>query len=353
MRMNRISIGVLTLIIVIGVSQRATAVEKTRIPFAESNIDAGLKVLPVNAEVQALRGSTDCDTIGGFDRGPFGGPNRWRTDIIEMTDDSLLTRIEIDLIFFGLADLYFTVHEQCHIADPYESIGPENIVQRQGNEEDPPDFTLRTYSSDVYDDPVLLKAGCRYAFGVSWAVEVFFVIDDRTYPTTDDGFQDGDVLGSSGLTLGGGPPVADTINNLNLQSGGAYLMHICLAPKPGACCLGDGVCQDLVLLDCQDAGGTFTAERFTCEDLDEEAGGLGDDDNGCPLVIGGCCLPDGACVNIDRFACESEANAGTWNMEACDAQGFLCAPHGACCLEDASCTGSAERECAAADGTYQ
>ncbi|MCH8241598.1 MAG: hypothetical protein IH897_03180, partial [Planctomycetes bacterium] len=350
MRTNRISVGVLTLIIVTGVSQQATAVEQTMTPFAELDIDAGLKTLPITGEVGAMLGSTGCDTIGGFDRGPHGGPNRWRADIIEMTDDSVLKRIEIELIFFGLADLYFTVHEQCNINDPYERIGPENIVQHQGNEDD--DFTLRTYSSKVYDvavNPVLLKAGCRYLFGVAWAVEVFFVLDERTYPTTDDGFQDGDVLGSSGLTLGGGPPVADTISNLlNIASSGAYLMNICLAPKPGACCQNEGACQDLVLADCQAAGGTFTAERFLCDDLFAD-----EDQDGCPLVAGGCCLPDGACLDLDRFACESEANAGTWNTEACDPEGFLCAPHGACCHEDASCDDFAEGECDNAGDTYQ
>ena len=78
MRTSQTTIGVLTLIIGMGLWGQVTAAEQVSVPLAESDINAGLKLLPWSGEVGALLVPADCDTIGGADRGPFGGRDRYR-----------------------------------------------------------------------------------------------------------------------------------------------------------------------------------------------------------------------------------------------------------------------------------
>ncbi|MHC5002984.1 MAG: hypothetical protein ACYTJ0_07660, partial [Planctomycetota bacterium] len=106
-------------------------------------------------------------------------------------------------------------------------------------------------------------------------------------------------------------------------------------PKPGACCLPDGTCQDIPAPDaqatCEEMDGVFRGEGSTCETLEAA----------CPKP-GACCLPDGTCQDIPapgaQFKCE-ENFGGVFRGEGgtCATLEEQCPQPGACCLKDGSC----------------
>gem|GEM_PF-975596 len=327
----------------------AFADEPVRVEKAAS-IDAGLEFplppgLRAGGEVVSF-----CRQIGGVDQ-TFSGENRYRADVILIDDFSELTELKMELIFFGIADLYFSVHKKCP-GDTVYNLVDDVVVTAVGNVE--PDLTPRFYTGS-FDPAVPLLAGCEYAFGVAWSEAVAFSIDNRNYPTPNDGFPDGQVLGSGGRILQTLPAPDELAFTLN--DNGAYFMQVCLNEKPGACCIEDTVgapdCVELRPSDCNTAGGIFTEERLLCSDLPGE--GLT-----CPLPLGGCCTGNMVsgfdCTNLDKFACEGPLNNGTWHAppDICDSAIDPCAPRGACCRDDASCTTTTQDHCESAlAGVYQ
>jgi hypothetical protein len=103
---------------------------------------------------------------------------------------------------------------------------------------------------------------------------------------------------------------------------------------PGACCMGEGVCQLLLQGECVAAGGTWNGSA-TCTEW-----------NSCPRA-GACCLHDErtgdeTCRRLTRDECRLAG--GLWHVgEACD-RGFTCPPIRACCRGQ-DCTLTSERDC--------
>ncbi len=258
----------------------------------------------------------------------------------------------LDEVKFGLicqegtiSELRFSVHERCPADSKWGRIADDLILHdAQCNEAG--DYEPRYYESGSFNSLPLLPE-CEYAIGVSWdeGQAVMAVYDrDVTYPQD---FSSGWVMGSFGM-LTMGYPVPDEFA-MEPYTGSAYLMQICLDPEPGACCLSGGACEDRTEKACLNAGGVFSAQRVTCDELESQ--GLG-----CPMTDGACCVDDGEggsdCVVTDKFSCDE--NEGTWHGGEDCTYPDPCIPRGACCLDYGVCLETTEDECVETyGGVYQ
>jgi subtilisin-like proprotein convertase family protein len=105
------------------------------------------------------------------------------------------------------------------------------------------------------------------------------------YGSTFAGFAGTDPNGQWSLFV-----VDDASGDLG-QIAGGWVLHILLSGVPGACCLADGQCVELIGADCAGTGGVFHGGGSSCELVQ------------CPQP-GACCLPDGACINVADWACD-------------------------------------------------
>ena len=285
-------------------------------------------------------GGGKCQCIGeSFE--PFLGTNRYRGNVFEMTETSQLSEIKFELAFASEGpevDLYFSVHGRAadttdvftpvFVGEAIPSVGIGDLsdgVQQ---------IDRQFYSSGTIGvlGPVELLAGREYAIAVAW--------DDSTvgYARSIGAlppFSDGNVLGQVSKNNVEPPMVGDILVG-GITPNGAYSMQICLEPKPGACCLPGNVCSDLIEEECSRLDGVFSEEKFLCDELELP------EEGGCPLAEVGCCLPDGTCVDIDRFSCDR--NDGEVHLDMLCAED-PCAPRGACCHDDASCTFETQEAC--------
>jgi len=117
--------------------------------------------------------------------------------------------------------------------------------------------------------------------------------------------------------------------------------HICA--QPGACCFPDGSCQeaDLVSGDgCVTAGGEYQGPDMPCSSVV------------CQLPTNACCLNNGMCNDLleeDCLALGGIPNEG-------DCVSFFCPQPGACCFPDGSCAlaeNTNGSDCKQAGGAYQ
>ncbi len=104
----------------------------------------------------------------------------------------------------------------------------------------------------------------------------------------------------------------------------------------GACCQGDGTCEDTTAANCT-SNGVFN-EGESCDAFQ------------CSSSDSACCLEDGSCLDVTSAECDT-AN-GTFNdSSSCD--DVQCPKSGACCLIDGTCEDSNSDDCEAKSGTFQ
>ena len=120
--------------------------------------------------------------------------------------------------------------------------------------------------------------------------------------------------------------------NGNYQGNGTT----CDVPCPvGACCLGDGTCNEATVFTCDSVGGLYQGDNTTCQ---------------VPCPTGACCsTTDGSCSILTEAECLHEAGLYQGDDTTCDVP----CPVGACCSEtDGSCTIRTEDGCLSTGDTY-
>ncbi|MCO6439236.1 MAG: hypothetical protein J5J06_19260 [Phycisphaerae bacterium] len=291
--------------------------------------DAGLSPLAAGS----------CQLIGGADQNLPLLQLQYRGNVFRIERTSELQEIRFQLAFCGLADLSFSVHRSDLGANQYVHVytGPLTTVAAPNCGSCP---CTGTFTSGLLTPPVILQEGFDYAIGVTWSTTPIRVFRDvETYPMD---FPDGSVRGSIGFGFNPGPPLGEDITiRVAPFTGGAWQMQVCIKPKPGACCLPGGACQDdMTESACLQAGGKFTEETLTCADLaNPPDGGL---PLGCPLALGACCLDTNCANNVDKFSCEDQG--GLWKRGlTCTID--TCLPTGACCLPDGTCAERSRIDC--------
>ncbi len=90
----------------------------------------------------------------------------------------------------------------------------------------------------------------------------------------------------------------------------------------GVCCTGSN-CEEITRDACGVAGGTYEGDGTDCGQID------------CPNVLGACCLGNGLCDNLLPSVCEDAVGVYQGPYTSCEED--LCAV-GACCLPDDPCT---------------
>ncbi|MEZ4652811.1 MAG: hypothetical protein R3E12_04185 [Candidatus Eisenbacteria bacterium] len=106
---------------------------------------------------------------------------------------------------------------------------------------------------------------------------------------------------------------------------------------PGACCLPGGACVELERADCDAAGGVYQGDHTTCAETQ------------C-VRPGACCLPGGACEELLQTECETAGGIYQGDGTLCaDAQ---CPRPGACCLPDGGCNVVSGAVCDRLGGIY-
>nr|MBN2276831.1 dockerin type I repeat-containing protein [candidate division Zixibacteria bacterium] len=128
-------------------------------------------------------------------------------------------------------------------------------------------------------------------------------------------------------------------------------------PETGACCFPDGLCADLIEIDCVNQGGAYQGDGSACLGDYSPANGI---DDACETgPFGACCFTDGSCIvysQADCFArggdyrgdgtiCLGDAN-GNQIDDACEDV------MSACCFSDGSCADLIEVDCLSAGGTF-
>ncbi|MHC5027479.1 MAG: hypothetical protein ACYTGR_12060, partial [Planctomycetota bacterium] len=113
-------------------------------------------------------------------------------------------------------------------------------------------------------------------------------------------------------------------------------------PQPGACCLGDGSCEQAILVsgfDCAAQGGIYHGDDTLCADVT------------CPQP-GACCLLDGSCEQSSAGGFDCASQGGVYHGDETLCTDVICPQSGACCLPGGSCAIRLEDSCVADGGTY-
>lgn len=109
--------------------------------------------------------------------------------------------------------------------------------------------------------------------------------------------------------------------------------------EPGACCMPDGTCTEILINDCDAAGGTFQGEGTTC-------GGVT-----CPQPPGACCITaTQGCIYVTDADCITAG--GSWQGFGTNCTSYDCFPTGACCLPSGDCITATEIDCGGVGGTW-
>ncbi len=293
-----------------------------------------------------LRGSSDCENIGGYQQ-VFANPNRYRGAAYRIETTAQLSEFSIELNYTGSVNLYFTIHRRAaNTTDPFVKVWPgagdPQFIAVVG--------TGRAfYSSGPIEDAdpdvagFQLEAGYEYTIGAAWgAANVAYAYDGPSYPRP---FSKGQVLGGTALSSVT-PPIADSIilnspPGSGIFTGGAYSSRLCFAADPGACCLEGGAsCEFLTEDECNLMDGEWTAAQVSCAETGECAA----------LPDGACCTAGGQCTAFNVFFCE--ANGGTFFAgEACVPD--FCTPRGACCVDGACMDDLTQAACTGQGGVYR
>ncbi len=125
------------------------------------------------------------------------------------------------------------------------------------------------------------------------------------------------------------------------QGPGVSCSGIVCAPVTGACCFADGTCDQLTSGECFAAGGTYKGNSTDCAT------------QSCPVSPGPCCFPaTNGCLQLTASNCLLAG--GVPGPAGVPCAGYICFPKGACCLLDGSCMGDLSPEdCAALNGNFQ
>lgn len=146
----------------------------------------------------------------------------------------------------------------------------------------------------------------------------------------------------------------------------------------GACCLVTDTCQELTEQDCAKAAGFWVGKGTLCADAGCDAGRCcippteADPDGGCTQppgfgfcsgkggvfepnascdtdCPGACCMPGGACMEVDQPECQTMGGVFAGQGELCTAS--VC-DLGSCCFTDGTCDETIEGDCMARGGSY-
>lgn len=291
---------------------------------------------PQGPSVQAGGG---CDVIGSM-LNAFAGTNRNRGNYIEILDfDAELEEFGLCVQFLAPVEtnITFTIHENT-VEDPARYLKiVEKVLPVRGTPGQPECFL----SGEIHrisdpQNPVVLMKNRRYILNAGWgqAVSIQYWQDSQQYPLP---FLHGDVLGLYTLNLA--PPLPDEITRTPF-TGGAHWMELCFKEGGGACCI-ESDCEFLLREECLAANGDFTAERVTCEQVNE-LGGCGD------LPIGACCF-DVGCEVTNIFACLDQGGTFKGRATTCEQH----CPQGVCCVDDECLDGISRESCDDLDGHYR
>lgn len=219
---------------------------------------------------------------------------------------------------------------------------PAGFVQAGGMGFCGPVGTLEIPDPGWPDDPQ--NAGNSVAFGSP-------VAGNRLFPFYWFGVSDGGFSGAylgSGINPTGGyagfvsddsPGILDEVFNFGRVRWFEPGFNDCPQdPEPGACCFVTGVCEYVLLEDCEVLGGDFLGD------------GTGCDPNPCPQFPGACCFVDGHCEIFTGPECMSYEGEFLGPEFACDPNPCF-QPTQACCFEFGSCLDLSVGECEEAGGT--
>lgn len=168
----------------------------------------------------------------------------------------------------------------------------------------------------------------------------------------------------------------------NFSVGGTCSPNSCPQPGlPGACCLGNGLCVELIASKCAAEGGVFSGAGTSCS-LELCATGACCPGSGaacidnstvsaclavngtyfsgetcamttCPAV-GACCLPSGTCQKITQANCSLQSGIYTNDNQNCFAgvAGTIQCTRRSCCLTDGSCATTIPFRCNSMGGNF-
>lgn len=114
--------------------------------------------------------------------------------------------------------------------------------------------------------------------------------------------------------------------------------QLCPQPPQGACCLPGGTCTETTLAACQNAGGTYQGNNVPCVNVN------------CNPVSGACCYPTGGCI-IEPGRTPCEQAGGTYLGDGTDCTGNPCGV-GGCCLPNGNCLEMTSLGCSQNSGTF-
>lgn len=122
------------------------------------------------------------------------------------------------------------------------------------------------------------------------------------------------------------------------SAGGTCTTNTCPQPGlPGACCLANGYCVELIASKCTAEGGVFSGAGTDCS---------------LELCATGACCPGngGACVSNSTVAACNASNGTYFSGETCATT--TCPAVGACCMPNATCQKITQANCTSMNGIY-
>ena len=123
-----------------------------------------------------------------------------------------------------------------------------------------------------------------------------------------------------------------------LGEGIACSSQLCPQPPTGACCLPDGTCTETTVTACQSAGGVYQGNHVPCVSVN------------CAQVEGACCYPTSGCI-IEPGRTPCEQAGGTYLGDGTTCDGNPCGV-GGCCLPNGNCLEMTALGCGQSSGTF-
>ncbi|MCG8406284.1 MAG: hypothetical protein MI923_13890 [Phycisphaerales bacterium] len=151
-----------------------------------------------------------------------------------------------------------------------------------------------------------------------------------------------------GQFANGDPVVACAGDSITLMPGGDCPQ----AQFVNACCMGDGSCQALLPSDCANMGGTPLAALTECQgdgDMNGSDDSCDDPDSAAPTLA--CCFGDGSCQDMIPIDCSNAGGTPQGLGETCVTA--TCPMLGACCFPNSTCQTLFDAICASAGGVFQ
>lgn len=193
-----------------------------------------------------------------------------------------------------------------------------------------------------------LRANARYSSTVSWEYDRDpCVVDPCDTPT-----RTGACCPTIGLGVFGSGCVMTTPANCaqrqGIYQGDGVLCQDANCPPRGGCCLPDGRCIQTTKALCEAGlnglGGTYLGDDYLCTGWD------------CPGPVGGCCIA-GICYSLTLRECDRRSGRWLGQDNPCPYEGMPCDPlppaPGACCIPNSGCLENvSEATCAQKGGKF-